>query len=41
MKTPKKFAWKISVKEKRSSGAVMRQEQCSSGSGGNGKCGNK
>lgn len=36
--TPKKFSWRIITKPK-VSGSVCRQEQCSCGGGGNGRCG--
>lgn len=39
MKTPKKFSWKVTVKPRPILGVICFQEQCSSGGGGNGKCG--
>ncbi len=41
MKNPKKFSWKVTAKDKPLPGTVVCQEQCSSGGGGNGKCGSK
>ena len=39
MKNPKKFSWKVTSKDKPLPGTIVCQEQCSSGGGGNGKCG--
>jgi len=39
MKNPKNFSWKVTSKDKPLPGTIVCQEQCSSGGGGNGKCG--
>lgn len=38
MKSPKKFFWKVTSKDKPLPGTVVCQEQCSSGGGGGGQC---
>ena len=39
MNTPKKFSWRIISEQKIAPSTIRCQEQCSSGGGGNGKCG--
>jgi hypothetical protein len=41
MKNPKKFAWTATSQKKPLPSTISCQEQCSSGGGGNGKCGAK